>query len=169
MALKGILTIFLAIVVGLFTLLYFKGRKPQNHYEALGVTRYADLFGCFKERRRSFALNTYQHGLSIFHTNLIQFIPFFLIIKQCQYITSKHLTPKITEITSTIILDKKLIPSPPPVSVLRHGSSLNAIAKLRKDRRRRLKIVQNAGVYSTARKNEAEAKDVAEKQPMLKS
>jgi len=42
MALKGILTIFLAIVVGLFTLLYFKGRKPQNHYEALGVTRYAE-------------------------------------------------------------------------------------------------------------------------------
>jgi cAMP-dependent protein kinase regulator len=67
-------------------------------------------------------------------------------------------------LTNHLENDTKLIPSPPPVSALRHGSSLNAIAKLRKERRRRLKIVQNAGVYSTARKNEAEAKDVAEKQ-----
>jgi hypothetical protein len=38
---RGPLTLIFALAMCIVGLLYFKGRPPQNHYEALGVTRYA--------------------------------------------------------------------------------------------------------------------------------
>ena len=41
MSYKGPFTLILAIIICIIGVLYFKGRPPQNHYEALGVTRFA--------------------------------------------------------------------------------------------------------------------------------
>ena len=41
MSCKGAFTFILAIALIVLTITLFKGRPPQNHYEALGVTRFA--------------------------------------------------------------------------------------------------------------------------------